>query len=177
MHLFLSEMPRRIQSLRSDSDLSDDESEITWYDAENTDKPCEPQFCEQNGHSCGVKSEHNTSDSDSESTHQQIACFLHDWASKHNIPRVALNELLAYLQLFHKSLPNNSRTLAKTTTDTDVHRIQGALYHHFHLQSASIKILNSRKATANLDWKRRESAVEHCLKVQEHAFGLYYVEL
>jgi len=81
-----------VHSIRSDSDLSDDESKITWYDAENTDEPCEPKFCEQNGHSSADKSEHNSSDSDIESTHQPIACFLHDWASKHDIPCVALNE-------------------------------------------------------------------------------------
>jgi len=137
-----------IHSLRSDSDINDDDSEITWYDA--ADEPCEPDFCQQEGHSSVDESEHNTPDSDSESTHQPIARFIHDWATKHNITRIALNELLAYLQQFHKSLPKDSRTLLKTPTDYDIRTIQGGLYHHFGLQSALTKILNSCKATVNL---------------------------
>jgi len=134
-----------LHSLRSDSD---DDSETAWYDAAN--EPCEPDFCQQEGHTSGDESEHNTSDSDSESTPQPITHFIHDWATKHNISRIALNELLAYLQQFHKSLPKDSRTLLKTPTDYDIRTIQGGLYHHFGLQSALTKILDSCKATVDL---------------------------
>ena len=31
--------------LHSDSDISDDDCEITWYDAANAGEPCEPDSC------------------------------------------------------------------------------------------------------------------------------------
>ena len=71
-------------------------------------------------------SEHNTSDSDSESTHQPIARFLNDWPTKHNISRIAVNELMASLQLFHKStkrLQDHFENARKPNPSRDFHKI------------------------------------------------------
>jgi len=84
-----------------------------------------------------------------ESKNQSTASFLNDWAMKYNISRVALNEPLVHLQLFDKMLAKDSRTLLKTTTDYDIRRIQGGLYHHLGLQTALSKILSKATVTEN----------------------------
>jgi len=135
-----------MQSICSDNALSDEND--TWYDAEC--EPCEPQFCEWG--CSGDESDCNSSSSDGEwgeSKNDSIASFLNDWAMKHNISRVALNELLVYLRIFDKTLPKDSRTLLKTTTDYDIRSIQGGSYHHFGLQSALSKILSKATLTEN----------------------------
>lgn len=93
---------------------------IVSYNAEC--EPCELQFCEQGSSDC------KSSCSDGEwdgSENQPTASYLNNWAVKDNMSRVVLNEPLVHLQIFDKTLPKDSRTLLKITTDYDIRTIRG----------------------------------------------------
>jgi len=58
---------------------------------------------------------------------------LREWVFKHNIPHVAINDLLKILRGRYPELPKDSRTLMQTCTSVQVQDFAGGSYHHFGL--------------------------------------------
>lgn len=79
--------------------------------------------------------------SDNQQQKTSLSLDLSGWALKHNIPHVAVNDLLKVLQQpMHNELPLDARTLLKTPKQNNVQVIEPGTYYHFGLEN-SIKNL------------------------------------
>lgn len=67
---------------------------------------------------------------------------LSNWAMKHNITHLALNDLLGMLKTKHPELPSDARTLLGTSKIVEVKSVEPGYYYHFGLKKCIERIIS-----------------------------------
>ncbi|KAJ8946115.1 hypothetical protein NQ314_008976 [Rhamnusium bicolor] len=73
---------------------------------------------------------------------KNLTLQLAEWATKHKITHVALNDILSILKPYNQFLPTDSRTLLKTPRKVNVRDIYPGQYCHFGLYNCVLKLLS-----------------------------------
>lgn len=85
----------------------------------------------------------NSDDNDTALNNHNLSSDLADWASKSNIPQIAVSDLLHILRQYHPELPRDPRTLLDTHTKITTKHVSNGEYYHIGIKEGILSALKS----------------------------------